>query len=95
MTVKESFLAEDSFFSSDKMLKNFYFLNTLSKKEQYVAEIEYFEKKYGMKLNEFVKSIHSEKGKENFINEEDLEDWEFAFNALKWWNKKSKELKNA
>jgi len=38
-------------------------------------------------------NIHNVKGKEDFQKEEDLEDWEFANKALKWWEKKLKELR--
>ncbi len=95
MTVKENIFIEEGYFSPENMLKEVYLLNTLSKKEQYNAEIEFFEKKYNMKFYEFEKQIHSKKGKENFRKEEDLEDWEFAISALKWWTEKAKELKNA
>jgi hypothetical protein len=95
MTFKENILIEEGYLSAEKMLNEVYLLTTLSKKEQYNAEIEFFEKKYNMKFDEFEKQIHSKKGKENFRKEEDLEDWEFAISALKWWTEKAKELKNA
>ena len=95
MTVKEHIIIEEGYPSFEKMLEDVYFLNTLSKKEHYKAEVEFFENKYGVKLYEFKKKLHSVKGKEDFIKEEDLEDWEFAVNALKWWTKKAKEFKNA
>jgi len=95
MTVKENILLEEGYLSSEKMLKDVYFLNILSRKERYKAEIEYFEKKYNTKFKEFEKQIRLKKGKENFKKEEDLEDWEFAISALKWWTKKSKEFKDA
>ena len=95
MTVKENILIEEGYFSPEKMLKEVYFLSTLSKKEQYKAEIEFFEKKYNMKFDKFEKQIHNKKGKEDFRKEEDLEDWEFAIAALKWWTKKAEEFKDA
>ena len=94
MTVKEHILIGEGYRSSEEMLTEVYFLNSLSKKEQYKAEIEFFEKKYGIKLPEFKKKLHNVKEKEDFVKEEDLEDWEFAVNALKWWTKKAKEFKN-
>ncbi len=95
MTVKEHILIEEAYSSSEKMLEDVYFLHTLSKKEQYKAEIEFFEKKYGVRLSEFKKKLRNVRGRENFNKEDDLEDWEFAANALKWWTKKAKEFKNA
>jgi len=52
-------------------------------------------KKNGMNLEEFRQLLRDEKGKENFSAEEDLEDWEFAEAALRWWESKSKELEGA
>lgn len=43
-------------------------------------------------MDEFERLIHSEKDREDFQLEEDLEDWEFSLSALKWWQAKVKEL---
>ncbi len=94
MTVKENILIEEGYFSPEKMLKDVYFLNTISKTEKYKAEIEFFENKYNMRFGEFEKQIHDIRGKENFKKEEDLEDWEFAISALDWWTKKAEEFKD-
>lgn len=50
----------------------------------------FFEHKYSAKFEYAFRQI---KGEENFEKEEDLDDWEFAFNALKWWDKKANELR--
>ena len=95
MNVKETVLAEGGYDTEDKLLKDIYLLNTLAKIEHYSAECEFFEKKYLITLKEFKKFLHKGKGKEDFEKENDLEDWEFAANALIWWGKKMKELKIA
>lgn len=93
MTFSESVLSEKGYFSEEEMLKDVYFLNALSKIEQYKAEVGFFEKKYKTDLKSFEKMIHKTKGKEDFIKENDLDDWVFAISALKWWSKKAKEIK--
>ncbi len=70
-------------------------MEALTKIEQYRAECEFFENKYGMDLKTLERQLHKDKGKENFEKEEDLEDWEFAKKALNWWEKKLKELRLA
>jgi hypothetical protein len=70
-------------------------LLALSRLEQYKAEYESFERKYGMSLEKFEVFLHREKGVEGFYKEEDLEDWEFCFKALRWWEEKVKGLQRA
>lgn len=43
-------------------------------------------------INEFEKSLHKITGKEDFNKENDLEDWEFADHALKYWLEKVKDI---
>ena len=95
MTIKERMVVEDVYSSPETLLKDVYFLNSLSKIEQYKAEVEFFEKKYGVRFAEFRKNIRKTKGREDFTIEEDMEDWEFAVNALEWWTKKAENYKNA
>lgn len=94
MTINENILIEKGTLSPEKMLREVFFLNILSKTEQYKAEIEFFKKKHNMRFDDFEKQVHGHKGKEDFKKEEDLEDWEFAIRALDWWTKKSEELKD-
>ncbi len=93
MKVKESIL--EGYASEEGLLRDVYLLQALTKIEQYGAECEFFEKKYSVDLKTFERQLHRDKGKENFQKEEDLEDWEFAHNALYWWEKKLKELRRA
>ncbi|RKY68358.1 MAG: hypothetical protein DRQ24_11845 [Candidatus Latescibacterota bacterium] len=92
MKVLEEILAREGYASSEDLLRDVSLFLALSRVEQYKAECELFEKKYGMSLKEFERFVHKEKGEEDFEKEEDLEDWEFSRNALEWWGQKVKEL---
>jgi hypothetical protein len=46
-----------------------------------------------MSLETFENEIHAQKGFEDFQQEGDLEDWEFACKALSWWEDKFREIK--
>jgi len=87
-------LQKEGYNCPDELLRDWSLITGLSKIEQYKAECEFFKKKYGMNLEELETFLHKEKGKENFEKEEDIEDWEFSVNALRWWEKKVKELEN-
>ena len=56
----------------------------LAKLSRYEAQCIYFEKKYNETLEKFQERM-SQEGSEDFINEDDLMDWEFADAAFKWW----------
>jgi hypothetical protein len=79
MTVLTEVLLEEGYNSTDELVRDWALLVALSRLEQYQAECEFFEKKHNMSL-------------EQFGQEEDIEDWEFSCNALKWWQAKAKEL---
>lgn len=68
-------------------------LVALSKVEQYRAECDFFQKKYGMTMEDFESHLHGERGSENFEKENDMDDWEFSLEALKWWEKRIKEIR--
>lgn len=92
MKVSEEILTKEGYTSSEDVLRDVSLLLALSKIEQYRAECELLQKKYGMSVAEFETSVHKEKGEEDFEKEADLEDWEFSWNALRWWEQKVKEL---
>jgi hypothetical protein len=93
-TIKEV-LSKEGYVSSDEFARDGVQVLALSRIEQYRAEAEYYQKKYGMTFAEYVSSLRTLKGEENFTREADLEDWEFALSALKWWEGKVKELQDA
>ena len=76
------------------VLKN-YALNVVQGKVQkYEAENKHFEKKYGCLFEKFKKKNQDLKNQEVFEEDDDLLDWEFACENLKYWRKKAKELNN-
>ena len=92
MSILEEVLLKEGYGSKEEKIRDWALDVALSKLEKYKAESDFFEKKYGMNLKEFESFLHKEKGSEDFEKEEDIEDWEFSFKALKWWEKKIKEL---
>ena len=95
MKAFKEILLKEGYSSPDELIKDWSLITALSKIEQYKGECKFFEKKYGMNLEEFENFLHKEKGKEDFEKEEDIEDWEFSLNALRWGGEKVKELKSA
>jgi len=94
MEVLKEILVGEGYSSPDELIRDWALITALSKVEQYRAECEFFRRKYGMELEEFESLLRERKGQEDFEKEEDLEDWEFAASALKWWEKKLKELQD-
>jgi len=95
MNILKEVLFKEGYGSPDELIRDWAFIMSLSKLEQYKAENDFFKNKYGMDLEEFETFLHKEKGSEDFKKEEDIEDWEFSFNALKWWEEKVRELQHA
>ena len=95
MEVLKEILIREGYSSPDELIRDWALITALSKVEQYRAECELFRRKYGMELEEFESLLRERKGQEDFEKEEDLEDWEFAASALKWWERKLEELRDA
>ncbi|NJN99398.1 MAG: hypothetical protein HC875_37530 [Anaerolineales bacterium] len=92
MTVLSEVLLEEGYHSTDELARDWALMVALARLEQYQAECEFFEKKYNLPWEQFDRLVHREKGHEDFEQEEDIEDWEFSANALKWWQAKVEEL---
>jgi len=90
--IVKDILLEDGYSSPDDLLKDWVSFAALSRIEQYRSEKEHFEERYGMSLETFGDELHAQKGVENFEQEGDLEDWEFACKALIWWEDKFREI---
>ena len=45
-------------------------------------------------MEEFESCLHQEDENENFEKHDDLTDWQFSLEALKWWKEKAKDLEN-
>jgi len=94
MTATEVLL-NAGYHSTDELLQGWALMVALSKLDQYRAECEFFANKYQQSYAEFAQRVHGQTGREDFEQEEDLEDWDFAFHALNWWKTKVEELRFA
>jgi len=88
-------LLREGYGSPHALIKDWALIVALSKLEKYRAECDFFQKKYGTTLEDFEAQLHRERGQEDFEKEDDINDWEFSLEALKWWEKKIKELQDA
>ena len=88
-------LLREGYASWQALIKDWALIAALSKLEQYRAECDFFQKKYGMTLEKFEARLREKKGREEFEKEADIIDWEFSAEAVKWWEKKIKEIQDA
>ena len=88
-------LLREGYGSPQTLIKDWALIAALSRVEQYRAECDFFQNKHGMTMEEFESHLHKEKGREDFEKEDDLNDWEFSFNALSWWEQKIREIQDA
>ena len=95
MKIKESILAEEGYLSEKELTRDVFKLHALAKIEKYQAECDFFQNKYNMDLLALEEQLHKRKGKEEIEKEQDLEDWEFAAQALVWWQNHLEEAKIA
>jgi hypothetical protein len=95
LTATAEILLEEGYRSTDGLFRGWALLTAMSRVEQYQAECEAFQKKYGRSLTEFERRMHSSQGREDFAAEDDLDDWAFASEALRWWRSKTEELRIA
>jgi hypothetical protein len=86
-------LSKVGYTSAEHFVRDSALLIALSKIDQYKAECDLFRERYGMELEELEATLRKTRGMEDFGKEEDLEDWEFAFSAVKWWQEKADELR--
>ena len=84
----QDILAQEGYSSSEDFARDMSICIALARKEQYKAECEFFERKYGMSLGQLEQILHTLRNVEDFNKEEDLEDWGFASAALRWWEGK-------
>ena len=95
MTVLTEVLLEEGYNSTDELVRDWALMMALSRQEQYRAECEFFERKHHKSFEQFERLAHQKKGHEDFEQEEDIEDWEFSTTALKWWQARVEELRDA
>ncbi len=77
------------------ILKNYALDMVMAKIQKYEAESKKFSKQYHTTFSRFKKKVESIKQGENFRWEEDLLDWQFAEENLKYWKKVLKNIKSA
>ena len=88
-------IKNEGYSSSDAFVRDAAYLVALSKLEQFRAECQFFEHKYGMALDAFINKLKGSKEREDFEQEEDLEDWRFAAQTAEWWEQKAREIRSA
>jgi len=94
MDVLKEILLKEGYVSPHALTKDWALIVALSRVEQYRAECDFFQKKYGLTMEDFESHLHGERGSENFEKEDDINDWEFCLDALKWWKQKVKEIRD-
>lgn len=93
MTIKE--ILEMEGISEETALREQVLLIALAKISHYQAECSNFQAKYRMSFIEMKKKMKVQKNAEDFLQEDDFLDWEYADNALNWWKQNVKEVRNA
>ncbi len=94
MQAIQDVLHSEGFDSADALAESWAILVAMSKVEQYKAEVEFFEKKYQSGLNKFQQKNLSQDRVEDFQQEDDLDDWEFATQACTIWRHRLERLQN-
>ncbi len=77
------------------ILKNYALDMVMAKIQKYEAESKKFAKQYQTTFYRFKKKVESMRETENFRWDEDLLDWQFAEENLKFWKQVLKNLKRA
>lgn len=88
-------LAEVGFRSERDAARELSLMVALSKVSRYERECAKFRTKYGQSFEDFQRRVNDALGVENFEEENDLMDWEFAENALALWQERVEVLRNA
>lgn len=88
-------LAEGGFESEAEAMKDLSLTIALAKVSRYERECERFKRKYNLDFTDFLKRVQEKTGEEDFKEEDDLKDWEFAWRALSLWRERVEMLGNA
>ena len=83
-------LEQEGYTSSEDFVRDMALWLALARKEQYQAERQFFEGKYGVTTDEFEQLPHSKRAEQ--FSEEDIKGWEFAAPSLRWWEEKLERL---
>jgi len=77
------------------VLREHLILTGLSKLSRYEAECTLFREKYRESMESFRQRLEGKVNQEEFAEEDDLLDWEYAETARKWWREQLEELRHA
>jgi len=88
------FLASFQYKSIEEAGMDMLLLSAQAKYSEYLAEHLEFERKYQMDFPFFQEMTDRQTNEENFEQEDDLMDWRFAYEGLRYWAKKIEELKS-
>lgn len=81
--------------TENSIVREHLLLTSLSKLSRYEAECAHFKKRYGQSLESFKKRIEKKRYAEDFAEEDELMEWEFANTAYLWWKMQIEELNRA
>ena len=88
-------LAEGGFESQEQAMRDLSLTIALTKVSRYERENETFKRKYNQSFIEFSQNVGENVEKEEFEEEDDLNDWEFAWRSLNLWQERAEMLRNA
>ncbi len=88
-------LVEGGFKSEEEAMKDLSLTIALAKVSRYEGECARFKRKYNLDFSDFLKRVEGKVDEEDFAEEDDLKDWEFAWRALNLWRERAEMLKNA
>lgn len=91
----ESIVTQLGFRDLKSFVKNQTLLMLMAKIEKYETEIRRFKVKYGIDFIAFQERINRKDNQEEFSEEDDFLDWRFAEEALKRFQRQTRELENA
>jgi len=91
ITTKVIQLYKEMNISPETILQEFIYSKIHEKVDKYEAECLYYKKKHKTTLDVFRKNFKHES--ENFSQDDDLNDWEFASHNLVYWKSKLSEFK--
>jgi hypothetical protein len=85
-------LAPFHFSSLEDAALTFLHLSSLAKLSEYRRDDQHFRERYGMSFESFKKKVDKKMNEESFEEEDDYMAWQYAHDALRYWEKKAQEL---
>jgi len=88
-------LIEGGYASEMEAMRDLAITIALSKLHSHERECERFRRKYGRSFEQMQRDVQRQEAQEDFQVEDDLLDWEYAWQALKHWQQRLDVLQNA